>query len=183
MNNIPPEKRQPFLYHDKGSMATIGKAKAVAEIRGWRFSGLFAWLLWSAVHLFFLITFRAKLFVMINWIYTYVFHTTGARLITGDFKPRIRKFRDVTPRHRIKWSHDYQTFDRTWYRASDGFGSVRGLRPCQTVRQSDLCCRTITDERRKADRGGTGPFAVQSGGCACRGTSMRPSMPCRLFGP
>jgi NADH dehydrogenase len=97
MNNIPPEKRQPFLYHDKGSMATIGKAKAVAEIRGWRFSGLFAWLLWSAVHLFFLITFRAKLFVMINWIYTYVFHTTGARLITGDFKPRIRKFRDVTP--------------------------------------------------------------------------------------
>lgn len=97
MNNIPPQQRLPFVYHDKGSMATIGKAKAIAQIKGWRFSGLFAWMLWSVVHLLFLITFRAKLFVMINWIYTYVFHTTGARLITGDFKPRIRKFRDVTP--------------------------------------------------------------------------------------
>lgn len=96
-NNVPVEKRIPFDYWDKGSLATIGKAKAVAQIKGFRFSGLLAWLLWSFIHLMFLITFRSKLLVMINWIFTYLFSSNGARLITGEFKPRIRKFRDVTP--------------------------------------------------------------------------------------
>lgn len=94
---LPFEKRTPFQYRDKGSMATIGKAKAIAEIHGWRFTGFIAWLMWSVIHLMFLITFRAKLFVMLNWVYMYIFQSTGARLITGEFKPRIRKFRDVTP--------------------------------------------------------------------------------------
>lgn len=93
----PVENRPPFAYRDKGSMATIGKAKAIAEIQGWRFTGFVAWLLWSLIHLMFLITFRAKVFVMLNWGYTYIFQSSGARLITGEFKPRIRKFRDVTP--------------------------------------------------------------------------------------
>lgn len=93
----PVENRPPFVYRDKGSMATIGKAKAIAEIHGWRFTGFVAWLLWSLIHLMFLITFRAKVFVMLNWGYTYIFQSSGARLITGEFKPRIRKFRDVTP--------------------------------------------------------------------------------------
>ena len=93
----PVENRLPFVYRDKGSMATIGKAKAIAEIQGWRFTGFVAWLLWSLIHLMFLITFRAKVFVMLNWGYTYIFQSSGARLITGEFKPRIRKFRDVTP--------------------------------------------------------------------------------------
>ena len=93
----PVENRPPFVYRDKGSMATIGKAKAIAEIQGWRFTGFVAWLLWSLIHLMFLITFRAKVFVMLNWGYTYIFQSSGARLITGEFKPRIRKFRDVTP--------------------------------------------------------------------------------------
>ena len=91
------ENRPPFTYRDKGSMATIGKAKAIADIGGWRFTGFVAWLLWSLIHLMFLITFRAKVFVMLNWGYTYIFQSSGARLITGEFKPRIRKFRDVTP--------------------------------------------------------------------------------------
>ncbi len=91
------EARAPFQYRDKGSMATIGKAKAIADIHGWRFTGFIAWLLWSMIHLMFLITFRSKVFVMLNWAYTYIFQSTGARLITGEFKPRIRKFRDVTP--------------------------------------------------------------------------------------
>ena len=95
---LPIEQRPPFKYRDKGSMATIGKAKAIAEIHGWRFTGFIAWLMWSMIHLMFLITFRAKLFVMLNWAYTYIFQSTGARLITGEFKPRIRKFRDVTPK-------------------------------------------------------------------------------------
>jgi NADH dehydrogenase len=97
MNQISVADRIPFAYHDKGSMATIGKAKAIAQIKGWRFTGLFAWLMWSVVHLMFLVTFRSKLVVMINWVFTYVFHSNGARLITGEFKPRIRRFRDVTP--------------------------------------------------------------------------------------
>ena len=95
---LPTEKRPPFKYRDKGSMATIGKAKAIADIHGWRFTGFIAWLMWSMIHLMFLITFRAKLFVMLNWAYMYVFQSTGARLITGEFKPRIHKFRDVTPK-------------------------------------------------------------------------------------
>ena len=95
---LPIEQRPPFKYRDKGSMATIGKAKAIADIHGWRFTGFIAWLMWSMIHLMFLISFRAKLFVMLNWAYTYIFQSTGARLITGEFKPRIRKFRDVTPK-------------------------------------------------------------------------------------
>ncbi len=97
LNGGKANNRAPFKYWDKGSLATIGKAKAIAEISGWRFTGFFAWLLWSVVHLMFLISFRAKLFVMINWAYTYIFQSMGARLITGEFKPRINKFRDVTP--------------------------------------------------------------------------------------
>ncbi len=97
LSNVRPADRIPFAYWDKGSMATIGKAKAVADIKGWKFTGVFAWLLWSVVHLMFLITFRSKSRVMTNWIYTYIFQSAGARLITGDFKPRVRKFRDVTP--------------------------------------------------------------------------------------
>lgn len=93
----PIENRSAFVYWDKGSMATIGKAKAVADIKGWKFTGFVAWLMWSVIHLMFLINFRAKVFVMLNWGYTYIFQSSGARLITGEFKPRIRKFRDVTP--------------------------------------------------------------------------------------
>ena len=93
----PVENRPPFVFRDRGSMATIGKAKAIAEIQGWKFTGFVAWLLWSLIHLMFLITFRAKVFVILNWGYTYLFQSSGARLITGEFKPRIRKFRDVTP--------------------------------------------------------------------------------------
>jgi len=91
------ENRPPFRYWDKGSMATIGKAKAVADINGWKFTGFVAWLMWSLIHLMFLVSFRAKVFVMLNWGYTYIFQSSGARLITGEFKPRIHKFRDVTP--------------------------------------------------------------------------------------
>ena len=97
LRNVRVEDRKPFAYRDKGSMATIGKAKAIADINGWKFTGFIAWLLWSMIHLMFLITFRSKLFVMISWGYTYIFKSTSARLITGEFKPQIRKFRDVTP--------------------------------------------------------------------------------------
>jgi len=97
VNSIPVGSRVAFKYFDKGSMATIGKARAIADIRGVRLSGFVAWMMWSLVHLMFLVSFRSKVLVMINWIFTYVFSSKGARLITGEVKPRIKRMRDVTP--------------------------------------------------------------------------------------
>ena len=94
---VKVEERSRFEYWDKGTMATIGKAKAVADIRGWKFSGFIAWCMWSGIHLLFLIGFRSKVIVLINWLWNYLFDSKGARLITGDFKPRVTKMRDVTP--------------------------------------------------------------------------------------
>jgi NADH:ubiquinone reductase (H+-translocating) len=86
----PPDQRPPFRYRDKGIMATIGLRRAVADIRGWRFTGILAWLMWSVVHVMFLIGFRSKFFVMAGWIYDYLMHGREARLITGNFEMRIR---------------------------------------------------------------------------------------------
>ncbi|MGH9721689.1 MAG: NAD(P)/FAD-dependent oxidoreductase [Bryobacteraceae bacterium] len=71
-----------FRYFDKGNMATIGRAAAVADVRGFRFSGFFAWLLWLFVHLMYLVEFDNRLLVLIEWTYNYVTHNRGARLIT-----------------------------------------------------------------------------------------------------
>lgn len=90
-------KRTAFHYVDKGTMATIGKNKAVADIHGWKSGGLFAWFLWGVVHLMFLISFRNKVFVMWNWIWNYLFNSRSVRLITGEVRFSIRKVRDVTP--------------------------------------------------------------------------------------
>jgi NADH dehydrogenase len=87
---IAPSAREPFHYFDKGTLATIGKRRAVADIRGWRFGGIFAWLLWSLVHVSFLIGFRNKIFVMAGWMYDYVMNSREARLITGSYKRRLR---------------------------------------------------------------------------------------------
>ena len=84
LNDINSEKRRPFSYFDKGSMATIGRARAVAEIGKWRFGGFFAWLLWSAVHIFFLIGFRNRFRVMIEWMWYYLTFRGGSRLITRN---------------------------------------------------------------------------------------------------
>lgn len=84
-------ERPPFAYRDKGTLATIGKHRAVADIKGWRFGGYFAWLLWGLVHITFLISFRNKVFVMAGWIYNYVFGGHEARLITGKFTLDVRQ--------------------------------------------------------------------------------------------
>jgi NADH dehydrogenase len=81
-----PQRR--FHYVDKGAMAVIGRAAAVAEIAGLRFSGLFAWLLWCFVHIFYLIGFRNRVIVMMEWAWAYVSYERGARLITGEVGPR-----------------------------------------------------------------------------------------------
>ena len=72
----------PFRYWDKGSLATIGRAAAVAEIGKIHLSGLIAWLAWCLIHVFFLIGFRNRVLVMLEWGWLYLFHDRGARLIT-----------------------------------------------------------------------------------------------------
>ena len=71
----------PFRYRDRGTLATIGRAKAVAEIRGARISGLPAWLIWLGVHLFFLIGLQNRLVVMVRWTFNYLTRADGARLV------------------------------------------------------------------------------------------------------
>lgn len=75
--------REPFVYFDKGTMATIGRAKAVVYIGKLKFSGLFAWLLWCVIHIFYLITFRNRFKVMAEWMWYYITFRHGIRLITG----------------------------------------------------------------------------------------------------
>lgn len=74
---------KPFHYIDKGSMATIGRNKAIAEIFGLKFSGYPAWLIWSLIHVAYLITFRSRIRVMAEWIWYYLTFQRGIKLITG----------------------------------------------------------------------------------------------------
>ncbi|MDG5766809.1 NAD(P)/FAD-dependent oxidoreductase [Balneolales bacterium ANBcel1] len=82
IRDLKGKARTPFSYFDKGSMATIGRAKAVAEIGGQKFTGFFAWLLWSVVHVFFLIGFRNRFRVMAEWVWYYLTFRGGSQLIT-----------------------------------------------------------------------------------------------------
>lgn len=95
--NIPREGRAPFRYRDFGTMATIGRAKAVAHVFGVRSSGLIAWLMWAVIHVMQLISFRNRLKVMVEWMWYYISFQPGARLIidrdelspTGSTQPKI----------------------------------------------------------------------------------------------
>ena len=77
----------PFRYHDKGNLATIGRARAVADIKGARLSGFIAWVTWLLVHLWYLIGFQNRLLVLIRWTFSFLTRGRGARLIT-DQVPR-----------------------------------------------------------------------------------------------
>lgn len=79
---VAPEDRKPFRYRDRGMMATVGRGRAVASIRGRRFSGWIAWVLWSVVHVWFLIGIRNRLSVFLNWVWHYITFQRSARLIT-----------------------------------------------------------------------------------------------------
>lgn len=77
----------PFRYKDKGMLATIGRHSAIADL-GWvRLTGWVAWVLWGVVHIFFLIGFRNRVAVFVNWIWAWLTYSRGARLITGDTTP------------------------------------------------------------------------------------------------
>ena len=75
--------RISFRYVDKGSLATIGRARAVADINGFRFGGLVAWLAWLLIHIFYLIGFRNRAFVLAGWAWHYLTFRRGARIITN----------------------------------------------------------------------------------------------------
>lgn len=89
-------KNPPFSFFDKGYMATIGRSRAIAQIRKLEFSGFPAWLAWLFVHLFFLIGFRNRIVVLIQWFYSYVNYRRGSRIIAG----LDRLFKDVNPEAR-----------------------------------------------------------------------------------
>jgi NADH:ubiquinone reductase (H+-translocating) len=79
----------PFRYRDFGMMATIGRKRAVAQLWGVHFHGLFAWVLWSAAHVYYLIGFRNRIAVMMNWMWNYLTFERGTRLITGISGSRV----------------------------------------------------------------------------------------------
>jgi NADH dehydrogenase len=76
--------RANFRYVDKGSMATIGRSKAIAHLAGMKFKGFVAWMMWLFLHVFFLIGFRNRMIVMLEWFWAYLTRERSARLITGD---------------------------------------------------------------------------------------------------
>ena len=78
----------PFSYLDKGSMATIGRNKAVVDIGKFKFAGFFAWFIWMFIHLWFLIGFRNRFITLFNWSYNYINYDKAARLIVRSYKNR-----------------------------------------------------------------------------------------------
>lgn len=80
----------PFVYKDKGTMATIGRNKAVVDLKRFKFSGFFAWITWMFVHLMLLVDFRNRLIVFVNWAWRYMKYDRGSRLIIREFKRKPR---------------------------------------------------------------------------------------------
>jgi NADH dehydrogenase len=87
---ISGQPMRAFRYHDKGSMATIGRAAAVADLGKIKLSGFPAWLFWLGLHIFFLIGFRNRTLVFTQWAWAYLTYQRSARLITGDVEPVLR---------------------------------------------------------------------------------------------
>lgn len=85
----PQPPRPAFVYRDKGSMATIGKARAVAEIGTWKLAGFPAWFLWGAIHIFFLVGFRNRIKVFGKWFWNWLINARDARLILGVSEVQI----------------------------------------------------------------------------------------------
>lgn len=87
---IENKPMKPFVYKDKGSMATIGRNKAVVDLKRFKFQGVFAWYVWMFVHLFFIIGFRNRLIVFVNWVYNYIRFDREARLIIRPYKKKLK---------------------------------------------------------------------------------------------
>jgi NADH dehydrogenase len=83
-NRLAGKATPPFRYRDKGNLATIGRAAAVADIKGLKLSGFLAWVTWLTVHLFYLVGFQNRVLVFIRWSVSFATHGRGARLITNS---------------------------------------------------------------------------------------------------
>jgi len=81
-SELSKEKRKPFRYFDKGNLATIGRARAILQVGHIKASGFIAWLVWAFVHIMVLIEFRNRYKLMAEWIWYYITHRHGIRLIT-----------------------------------------------------------------------------------------------------
>tara|TARA_R110002049_G_scaffold30224_3_gene102795 strand:+ start:1693 stop:3048 length:1356 start_codon:yes stop_codon:yes gene_type:complete len=88
LNTIKGKPVKPFKYKDKGSLATVGKRRAVADLGKFKFAGYFAWLLWSIVHLMSISGFRNRLMVGFNWAVSYFSYEKSNRVIIRNFKPK-----------------------------------------------------------------------------------------------
>ncbi|MEO6051723.1 MAG: FAD-dependent oxidoreductase, partial [Pyrinomonadaceae bacterium] len=84
VKDLKNEPRKDFTYVDKGTMATIGRSKAIADVQGLHFTGFIAWLMWLFLHVIFLIGFRNRIYVLMEWFWAYLSRERSARLITGD---------------------------------------------------------------------------------------------------
>jgi NADH dehydrogenase len=86
MRLINKKPLKPFVYNDKGSIATVGRNKAVVDLKHYRFGGFFAWFIWMFVHLMSLVGFRNRVIILFNWTYNYINFDKAARLIIRPFK-------------------------------------------------------------------------------------------------
>ncbi|MBT8267538.1 MAG: NAD(P)/FAD-dependent oxidoreductase [Bacteroidia bacterium] len=86
LRSLKGKAMKPFVYKDKGSMATIGRNKAVVDMKHFKFSGFFAWFVWMFIHLMALVGFRNRVIVFFNWTYNYINFDKAARLIIRPFK-------------------------------------------------------------------------------------------------
>jgi NADH:ubiquinone reductase (H+-translocating) len=94
LSSLQGQKLAAFHYFDKGTMATIGRNKAIADLKFVRFGGYPAWLSWLFVHLIFLIGLRNRLLVFFQWTWAYLTYGRGARLVYGTFKPQVDKTKE-----------------------------------------------------------------------------------------
>jgi NADH:ubiquinone reductase (H+-translocating) len=98
-----PADRAPFAYFNKGTLATIGRARAVGDVFGRKVTGLIAWLMWALVHIMFLVGFRNRLSVLMNWMWNWFWNSRDARLITGPAQIQVHRPRpgEVLPSETI----------------------------------------------------------------------------------
>ncbi len=91
LSELKGQPKKEFNYFDKGELATIGRAKGIGRIGKVHLTGFVAWMMWSLVHIFFLVGFRTRYLVMFEWVLLYVFHNRGSRLITGSVHDVLKK--------------------------------------------------------------------------------------------
>jgi len=87
-NMLNGRQMKAFRYNDKGTMATVGRNKAVVDLKGAKFGGFFAWFIWMFVHLMALVGFRNRIIVFFNWAYNYINFDKAARLIVRPYRPK-----------------------------------------------------------------------------------------------